>query len=198
MNAMQTIAGASPDVDGSPSEDPGGASPGDEPGESAPPPSHDARTVDVLDVTRCLDDRARLWLCEHAAAALAALEVTGEIRVRLVDDLEMARAHEAHCGVPGTTDVITFDMGSTAAEVDVDLLVCVDEARRQAATRGHHLERELLLYVVHGVLHCLGHDDHDPEEAAAMHRREDVILESIGVGRVYAGPAPGERGVSGS
>jgi probable rRNA maturation factor len=131
-----------------------------------------------------------------AAAAMAHLGGEGEVRVRVVADAEMAMAHERYSAVPGTTDVLTFDLseGSSAAgaPLDVDILICVDEARRQAAARGVALEHELLLYTVHGVLHCLGEDDHDPEEARRMHEREDRVLGAIGVGPVYAAPERGE------
>lgn len=130
------------------------------------------------------------WIEDHALAALERLGAFGEVRVRLVGDSEMATAHERHCGVPGTTDVITFDLteGGSASgeELDVDLLVCVDEAERQAIGRGHALRNEVLLYIVHGVLHCVGHDDHEEADAVAMHAREDEILAAIGVGATYS------------
>jgi len=56
------------------------------------------------------------------------------------------------------------------------------------------LRRELLLYVVHGVLHCLGMDDHDEAAAAAMHRVEDAVLTAIGVGPVYSAGRQPETG----
>jgi len=105
----------------------------------------------------------------------------------------MSVAHARYCSDPSTTDVLTFDLSSpsdreanAAAELDIDLLLCVDEARRQATSRGLELEHELLLYAVHGVLHCLGHDDHDEDEARRMHEREDEILQAIGVGKAFS------------
>lgn len=115
----------------------------------------------------------------------------GEVRVRVVGDGEMAAAHAEFLDDPTTTDVLTFNMAEGEREgepLDVDMLTCVDEARRQAAARGHPVERELLLYVIHGVLHCLGHDDHDEAAAARMHAEEDRVLEAIGVGATYARP----------
>jgi probable rRNA maturation factor len=135
-------------------------------------------------------DRLTTW----AAGAAAFLRTDGEVRVRLVDDVEMAAAHERYSGIAGTTDVLTFDLRDpeeAAAEptrLDVDILACVDEARRQAAGRAHAVERELLLYILHGVLHCLGEDDHDDAAYARMHAREDEVLEAIGAGRVFAAP----------
>jgi probable rRNA maturation factor len=139
----------------------------------------------------------------------------GEIRVRLVADAEMAQAHEEFAGVPGTTDVLTFDLtdpeddpidSPTAALisgdirvirprlVDADILVCTDEAARQAAARGHDLFHELLLYSIHALLHCLGHDDHEETDFAAMHALEDAILTRLGLGVVFGRAASDHPG----
>lgn len=119
----------------------------------------------------------------------------GSVRVRLVGDGEMSAAHSKYAGIDGTTDVLTFDMRDEvegqaedlpAGPLDVDLWVCVDEARRQAGVRGIEPARELLLYCLHGILHCLGHDDHSDAGFARMHAEEDRILEVIGVGTTFA------------
>lgn len=50
-----------------------------------------------------------------------------------------------------------------------DVIISVDTARRQAAERGHSLQREVQILLVHGVLHLLGHDhENGGEEAVAM------------------------------
>ena len=115
------------------------------------------------------------------------------MRIRIVNDPEMARLHERHTGVGGTTDVLTFDLREgTGGALDTDLVVCIDEARRQATLRGLDVERELLLYVIHGILHCASHDDHDPAAAALMHQTEDRVLAALGLGTVYDRPVRGE------
>ncbi|MEZ6211753.1 MAG: rRNA maturation RNase YbeY [Phycisphaerales bacterium] len=140
----------------------------------------------ILDPNRLLTEGGVSWLGAMSRAAVAHLGLTGGVRVRLVDDDEMSRAHRAYCGVPGTTDVITFSLSEDEAVLDADLFVCVDEARRQADQRGIRVERELLLYVIHGVVHCMGHDDHDERDAARMHEIEDEVLTALGVGATYA------------
>ncbi|MBK7403518.1 MAG: rRNA maturation RNase YbeY [Phycisphaerales bacterium] len=130
-------------------------------------------------------------MAQRARDALAPLALAGEIRARLVDDQAMAAAHARWSGVPGTTDVLTFDLRDTAeGPLDVDLLLCTDEAARQAAPRGHTVAREILLYLIHGVLHCLGYDDHDEADAARMHAEEDRLLDAAGIGATYAPPHP--------
>ncbi|MFG0260076.1 MAG: rRNA maturation RNase YbeY [Phycisphaerales bacterium JB041] len=144
--------------------------------------------IEIADDDRLLGEAGREWLVSTAAAALAPVaELGGEVRGRIVGDAEMAEAHEKWLDIPGTTDVLTFDMREHESEpLDVDLLLCFDEASRQAAERGLRPEHELLLYTVHGVLHCLGHDDHTEADAARMHAEEDRLLAAAGVGPVYA------------
>lgn len=142
--------------------------------------------VDVVDPGAMLRAGERAWVAERLSAALDELNVGGEVRVRLTDDAGIARAHAERCGVEGVTDVITFDLSDDASdELDVDLLVCADEARRQGEARRWPVQREVLLYALHGVLHCLGYDDADDESSRRMHAREDEILCAIGVGRTY-------------
>ncbi len=131
------------------------------------------------------------WVTGQLQAALAHLGLSGEARVLIVGDEAMAAEHERSLGVAGTTDVITFDLAEGASVqtgvLDVDLMICLDEAVRQSARRGHDVARELLLYALHGVLHCVGYDDHDEAAFERMHAREDEVLRAIGVGAVYRG-----------
>ncbi len=165
---------------------------GDErpPPRSTPSPTSSAHLVriDILDDTAALPSATLTWLKSHAERALEHLKARGEVRVRIVDDTAMSNAHKQFSGVEGTTDVLTFDLSEDDA-LDVDIVACFDQAQREAETRNHTTEQELLLYIVHGVLHCLGQDDHDPDDARAMHAREDETLRAIGVGDTYAAEA---------
>lgn len=133
------------------------------------------------------------WLTSNFRAAAGLLGLTrGEIALRLVGDAEMAELHGRYKGDPTTTDVLTFDL-SQGDDLCVQLMLCVDQARREADRRGHELRHELLLYAIHGLLHCLGHDDADPEAAAEMHAREDDLLTRLGLGAVFARRAPEDQ-----
>ena len=146
----------------------------------------------VVDTTGRLKPADQNWLEEMTTKAAAVLGIRGLVAARVLADTDMAQAHEEFCGVPGTTDVITFDLtdpeeGCAAKKmVEADLLLCLDEAERQGKNRGHDARRELLLYILHGVLHCLGHDDHDEEAFAKMHAEEDRVLQALGIGTTFA------------
>lgn len=167
------------------------------PNSAMPPPSAAPHVrLELTDATgrvaapaaqRLLDllGRAVPIACNREAHRTNGHPRAGEVRVRIVDDAEMSAQHEEFTGISGTTDVLTFDMSGEPDSrgvllLDVDITVCLDEAARQGAKRGHAPEGELLLYALHGVLHCLGHDDHDDDAYRAMHAAEDEILAAIG------------------
>ncbi len=146
----------------------------------------------VLDVVAAVPGgRARgldlQWIRTTLAAALDHVErPMAGITVKIVDDTRMRDLHKRHRGRACTTDVLTFDHSLGKGPVEADIVLCLDEAARRAAQLGHSIERELVLYALHGVLHCAGFDDRTPQDFEAMHAEEDRILTAIGVGRTFA------------
>lgn len=169
----------------------------DEPDQPDPLPSLTAPplSAEIMDPDQLLEPGAARWLRDRCARvfALAAVrfETQGQIRALVVNDEAMSAAHARYSNIAGTTDVLTFDLSESESEIDADLFVCADEAARRAADLGHPVERELLLYVVHGLLHCLGHDDHDPDAFAVMHALEDELLTQAGIGATFHANAAG-------
>ena len=109
------------------------------------------------------------------------------LSLAVVDADAMAGLHERFLNIGGPTDVLTFELDHDAdgRVTEGEVVICLDVAAEQAAERGHAVERELLLYAVHGLLHLSGHDDLTPIEHDAMHAREDELLEAVGVGRTF-------------
>lgn len=146
-------------------------------------------TVDVVDRQRALRVGGR-WLGTVARRALERQGVeAAEICVLLVDDRGIAGLHERWLGISGPTDVITFDL-SDAARPGVlhgDIAVSAETARRVARELGWQPRHELAYYVVHGILHLAGYDDHDPADRRAMRARERVLMLAAGL------PAPPSR-----
>jgi probable rRNA maturation factor len=91
------------------------------------------------------------------------------LEVSLVSDDEIARIHGEFFDDPTPTDVITFDHG--------ELVIGVDTAVQEAEERDWPLERELLLYLIHGFLHLQGLDDRSPEQFEEMRLLQEEILD---------------------
>ncbi|HEX8771654.1 MAG TPA: rRNA maturation RNase YbeY, partial [Acidimicrobiales bacterium] len=70
------------------------------------------------------------------------------------------------------------DMGlADAPSLLGDVVVCPAVARRNAPNHAGTYEDEMALLVVHGILHLLGMDHVDHQEASAMERREQELLD---------------------
>jgi probable rRNA maturation factor len=81
------------------------------------------------------------------------------LAVRFVDDGEMRRIHHRYRGRDHATDVLSFPGEDTPEGRHLgDLVVSLETARRQAGEAGLELGREVRELLLHGVLHCLGHD----------------------------------------
>ena len=130
------------------------------------------------------------WLQRHLERVAARLpRAVSRVTILLLGDAQMRELHRGHMGIDSTTDVLTFaatDPADVAGAIDADIAIGVDEATRQASDRGHDIERELLLYALHGLLHCCGYDDQEPGEYDRMHAMEDQILAEIGIGATFS------------
>lgn len=104
-----------------------------------------------------------------------------ELCLHLVAAGEMARVNAAFLQHEGSTDVITFDHGegATAARLHGEIFICVEEAVTQARQFRTTWQQELARYVLHGLLHLLGHDDLDPRARRSMKREENRLLREV-------------------
>jgi probable rRNA maturation factor len=149
--------------------------------------------VAITDQTRGGATLGVRWMGTRLRQVLGLLGVTQcEWTITIVGDKAMAALHQRTMNLPSTTDVLTFDMrdqpGRTreGTPVELDTVLCADEARRRAKEMGHGPREELLLYALHSLLHVQGYDDVTPARFRRMHKREDELLRALGVGALYA------------
>lgn len=142
-----------------------------------------AASVQIL-VKRLPMARATLIRTIKAAVAAAA-GVLGhaepEVSVVVVGDQRMRRLNREFHAADETTDVLAFPLEDAHGGAFGEIVVCAPEAVRQARYRGLDPAVELVLYVVHGVLHLLGEDDHRPAEARRMRRLERTAMATLGM-----------------
>ena len=98
------------------------------------------------------------------------------VTVILQDDAASDEVHRGIMGVEGATDVITQAYEAMPPEPEGiygELYVNADQALRFSnVVRGWSAEKELLLYVAHGMDHLSGADDLESVDRARMRRRE--------------------------
>ncbi len=105
--------------------------------------------------------------------------------VLVVDDAESARLHSEHFDDPTPTDVMSFPDGAPDPSSGLtrlgDLAVGLEVARRVAQQRGRPVEEEIALYVLHGTLHLLGHDDIEDADRKAMWAVQRAVMSKLGI-----------------
>ncbi len=149
----------------------------------------------ALDIT----DQQSLLAVDHdrlraAIARVLTAEqiVSAEISLALVDDAQIHRVNREFLGHDYATDVISFVLNDEASPLDDEhssrlaesaprrlegeLIVSTETALREAAAHGWTPADELLLYVVHGLLHLCGYDDLTDEARPVMRAREREVL----------------------
>ena len=125
-------------------------------------------------------DRARLR--EIARVVLEGEGVTAAaVSLAFVDNPTIHRLNKQFLDHDEPTDVLTFPLSGLGAKaLEGEVVIGAETARAQAAERGHDEQAELALYVVHGLLHLCGYDDHTDSDAAEMRRRERHWLAALG------------------
>ena len=136
-----------------------------------------------------------------AEAVLADEGVRGptEVSVLYVDEATIADLNSRFLGKEGPTDVLAFpideepveggrspDSGGTGPGFSPtpddlptllgDVVICPAVAHRNAPEHAGTFDDELALLLVHGLLHLLGLDHEDPEEAEIMEAKERELL----------------------
>ncbi len=107
----------------------------------------------------------------NAANADTPLHHLATLEVALVDDDTSERVHRDFMDIEGPTDVITFHHG--------EIVIGAGVAQRQASEYGEPLAREILRYLVHGLLHLAGHEDANTAGRAAMEAAQESIIAQL-------------------
>lgn len=108
-----------------------------------------------------------------------------EVSIALVDDDTMAELNQKFRRKHQTTDVLTFaaddsyaDPSSTGRPLG-DIVISLDQAKRQAAELKHAVATEIRYLILHGVLHALGYD-HETDDGE-MNALELELRELVGL-----------------
>ncbi len=127
-----------------------------------------------------------------------------QVNVVLTDNEGIRELNRESRGIDRETDVLSFpnvDFESEGVfEIDEnreadyfdpdtgelilgDIMISVEKMKEQAESYGHSLKREFAFLVAHSMLHLCGYDHMEPEEAAVMEKKQEDILNGLGITR---------------
>ena len=122
-------------------------------------------------------------LREIARAVLHGEEIQDyEISLAFVDNATIHRLNKQYLNHDEPTDVLSFPYSAAnAKKLEGELVIGAQVALEQAAERGHDVQAELALYVIHGLLHLCGYGDKSSDDEKSMRERERHYLGLMGL-----------------
>lgn len=131
-----------------------------------------------VDVTSTIRSKVDRKLIEQAVkAALGRANAT--VSVVVIGDQRMRSLNRDALGHDYVTDVLSFDHGDSPEGQVFEVIVCAPHAKREARRYGVPAKQELARYVIHGCLHCLGHDDHTDAQRIAMWKFQEAVMRKL-------------------
>ena len=116
--------------------------------------------------------------------ALNQLNVSdSEITIVLDSNKKLKELKKSYLGIDEIPDVLSFSSGEINPESGNiylgDIVISLEKANYQAEVNNHPIEFEVLMLVVHGLLHLLNYDHSIESDAKTMFDKQDRILEVI-------------------
>ena len=105
---------------------------------------------------------------------------SAKLSIAFVDNEEIKRLNERFLGFNEVTDVIAFPLNNKEDFLSGEIVISVETAVEVANRKKSNVEGEIILYLVHGILHLLGYNDNNKKNAKIMHKKESEILAFLG------------------
>lgn len=138
-------------------------------------------TLQVATAQPGLPDRSQV---ENWARAALQSRTSAELTVRLVGLEESAALNERYRGRQGATNVLSFPAELPPELEDLpllgDIVICAPLVEEEAEAQGKDPVAHWAHLVVHGVLHLLGYDHVDEDDAERMESLETRLLRELG------------------
>ena len=132
------------------------------------------------------EQQIQLWV----DTALADIDHDTEIVVRIVDEVESAELNQQYRHKQGATNILSFPVEIPEGidlELDLlgDLVVCAPVLAQEAELQNKILAHHWAHIIIHGVLHLLGYDHLDDEQAEEMESKEIALLQKLNINNPY-------------
>lgn len=97
-----------------------------------------------------------------------------ELEVIFLSDSAIRKLNKKYKDRDSSTDVLSFNLGGMG-----EVIVSTDTAMKNFYSYGTSFESEVVLYVIHGILHLFGFNDNTVRAARSMAVKQGCILEKI-------------------
>lgn len=109
-----------------------------------------------------------------------------EVSLSFVSDEEIRELNSHYRGMDKVTDVLSFPQYEDLNEIPDtdeillgDVVICTQQARRQAEEFGHSTEREMVYLFIHSICHLLGYDHIEEADRQQMRKKEESVMKQL-------------------
>lgn len=144
--------------------------------------------IDLQKATTRLDIPSLAQLQQWVDTALDEIGQDTEIVIRLVDEPESQALNEQYRHKQGPTNILSFPVElPEGVELDLlgDLVICAPVVAQEAQAQQKALFDHWAHIVIHGVLHLLGYDHIEDDEAEVMESKEIALLKQLHIENPY-------------
>ncbi len=106
----------------------------------------------------------------------------GQISIAIVSDKTIHGVNRKYLNHDYPTDVISFDLTDNDELLEGEIIASVETADRVGPEHQSSGDAELLLYVIHGMLHIIGLNDKEPDEIRLMRETEAFYVDQFASG----------------
>ncbi len=148
-------------------------------------------TVSVTNAQREVPvDASRMARVARLAVKHLRIRTRGRLAITFIDSRRMRTLNRRFLRHDRPTDVLSFRYDGEPAclpkpirrrQVVGEILIAPRQARTYATQHGIAYDEELSRYVIHGLLHWLGHNDGTLAEQRRMRARENRLLRRCGI-----------------
>ena len=98
------------------------------------------------------------------------------LSISFISSSELRDINKEYLNHDYETDIITFNYSKILQDIDGEILISFEEARRNAKKYDVTYGKELCRLVIHGMLHLLNFDDNNKENKKIMKRMENKLI----------------------
>lgn len=101
------------------------------------------------------------------------------LEVNFISPAEIKKLNRSFLKHDYVTDILTFSYSEDTSTIDAEMIICYDEAVKNASKFNSGVEEEVIRLVIHGFLHLIGFDDAHPNDRKVMSNTENELIKTF-------------------
>ncbi len=140
--------------------------------------------IEIVNLTRRRIDKNFIKKIIYRILKFINLKKIDNLNIVFVGDRRIKVLNKKYKGKNRITDVLAFNYSNESFLDKIftregEIVICLSQADRQAKKFGHSFKKELVILLIHGLLHLKGYNDETPEEQKKMFKEQVKIFQKI-------------------